>query len=88
MQAQAPCCIGKSVSATNAADKHQRSSLLRAAHLRRIRAKAEDESRKVDEVSFINYLTNAGKKADLQQRLEEGAYQSCCAVRVTDMIPG
>jgi hypothetical protein len=54
------------------ADKHQRSSLLRAAHLRRIRAKAEDESRKVDEVSFINNLTTAGKKADLQQRLEDG----------------
>lgn len=54
-------------------DKHQRSELLRAAHLRRIKAKAGDESRKVDEVSFINSLTNAGKKADLQQRLEEGA---------------
>jgi hypothetical protein len=61
-----------SVAAARSADKHQRSSLLRAAHLRRIRAKAEDESRKVDEVSFINNLTTAGKKADLQQRLEDG----------------
>lgn len=61
--------------AVRTADKHQRSSLLRAAHLRRIRAKAEDESRKVDEVSFINNLTNAGKKADLQQRLEDGEWE-------------
>jgi hypothetical protein len=62
-----------SAAAGRAVDKHQRSELLRAAHLRRIKAKAGDESRKVDEVSFINSLTNAGKKADLQQRLEEGA---------------
>ncbi|WIA28636.1 hypothetical protein OEZ86_011173 [Tetradesmus obliquus] len=54
------------------ADKHQRSELLRAAHIRRIRAKAGDEARKVEEVSFINTLNNEGKKADLQQRLEEG----------------
>ncbi|WIA08582.1 hypothetical protein OEZ85_008011 [Tetradesmus obliquus] len=54
------------------ADKHQRSELLRAAHIRRIRAKAGDETRKVEEVSFINTLNNEGKKADLQQRLEEG----------------
>lgn len=68
-----------SQAASKTADKHQRSSLLRAAHLRRIRAKAEDESRKVDEVSFINTLTNAGKKADLQQRLEEGKGWRRCA---------
>lgn len=61
-----------SPAAARTADKHERSSLLRAAHLRRIRAKAEDESRKVDEVSFINSLTTAGRKADLQQRLEDG----------------
>jgi hypothetical protein len=72
LQAQEPTTGDASHAAARTADKHQRSSLLRAAHLRRIRAKAEDESRKVDEVSFINNLTNAGKKADLQQRLEEG----------------
>ncbi|KAF6263637.1 hypothetical protein COO60DRAFT_379382 [Scenedesmus sp. NREL 46B-D3] len=54
------------------ADKHQRSELLRAAHIRRIKAKAGDETRKVEEVSFINALNNEGRKADLQQRLEEG----------------
>lgn len=59
--------------AAQSADKHKRSELLRAAHLRRIKAKAGDESRKVHELSFINSLTTAGKKADLQQRLEEGA---------------
>lgn len=60
-------------SSTSSADKHQRSELLRAAHLRRIKAKAGDEVRKVHEVTFINTLTNAGRRANLQQRLEEGA---------------
>lgn len=58
--------------AARSADKHQRSELLRAAHIGRIKAKALDETRKVEEVTFINTLNNEGKKADLQQRLEEG----------------
>jgi hypothetical protein len=72
LQVPEPASSSPSPAAAHSADRHQRSSLLRAAHLHRIRAKAEDESRKVDEVPFINNLTNAGKKADLQQRLEEG----------------
>lgn len=71
-QGPQPVSSSASPAAARSVDKLQRSSLLRAAHLRRIRAKAEDESRKVDEVFFINNLTTAGKKADLQQRLEEG----------------
>jgi hypothetical protein len=72
LQVPEPASSWASPTAAHSADRHQRSSLLRAAHLHRIRAKAKDESHKVDEVSFINNLTNAGKKADLQQRLEEG----------------
>jgi hypothetical protein len=63
---------GAANAAAARADKHQRSELLRAAHISRIRAKAGDETRKVEEVSFINALNNEGKKADLQQRLEDG----------------
>jgi hypothetical protein len=76
---------GAANAAAARADKHQRSELLRAAHISRIRAKAGDETRKVEEVSFINTLNNEGKKADLQQRLEEGerglaGVLQCCAV--------
>ena len=60
--------------AARSADKHQRSEVLRAAHISRIKAKALDETRKVEEVTFINTLNNEGKKADLQQRLEEGEW--------------
>lgn len=58
--------------AARSADKHQRSEVLRAAHISKIKAKALDETRKVEEVTFINTLNNEGRKADLQQRLEEG----------------
>eukprot|EP00775_Hariotina_reticulata_P010480 gene10480-10639_t len=53
-------------------DKYHRSEVRRAAHIKAIRAKANDEIRKVEEVAFINSLNNEGRKADLQQRLEEG----------------
>lgn len=58
--------------AARTADKHQRSKVLRAAHIGRIKAKALDETRKVEEVTFINTLNNEGRKAELQQKLEEG----------------
>ncbi|KAF8072639.1 hypothetical protein HT031_000299 [Scenedesmus sp. PABB004] len=63
---------GASAAAARSADKHQRSEALRAAHIGRIKAKAGDEARKVEEVTFINTLNTEGKKADLQQRLEDG----------------
>eukprot|EP00879_Flechtneria_rotunda_P024420 GHRR01025888.1.p1 GENE.GHRR01025888.1~~GHRR01025888.1.p1 ORF type:complete len:610 (+),score=296.05 GHRR01025888.1:60-1832(+) len=61
-----------SAAAARSASKHQRSELLRAAHISRIRAKAGDETRKVEEVNLSNTLSHEGKKAGLQHRLEEG----------------
>ena len=61
-------------SAAKASGKHERSKVLRDAHLKRIKAKAGDETRKVEEVTFINTLKDEEKKAVLQQRLEEGRF--------------
>lgn len=62
-------------SAAKYGDKHQRSEELRAAHIKRIKAKAGDETRKVEEVTFINQLKDEEKKAVLQQRLEDGEFE-------------
>jgi len=59
-------------------NKYQQSELRRAAYIKAIRAKANDEIRKVEEVAFINSLNNEGRKADLQQRLEEGELSAIC----------
>lgn len=63
---------GGAAAATRLDDRHQRSEARREAHLNRIKAKAGDEGRKVEEVTFINALNVIEKKAVLQQRLEEG----------------
>ena len=54
-------------------EKRRRSEALRAAHLGRIRARAGDEGKKVEEVTFINTLNHQGRQADLHNKLQHGA---------------
>jgi hypothetical protein len=58
--------------------KHARSAELRQQHMASVVQKAADETRKVEEVAFINQLLGQDRKLCLQQKHEDGERFACC----------